>query len=444
VSALTAERDRIVSDFRGFAATLEEGSPAWLPPLREAAIERFAEIGFPSRKCEDWKYTNAMPFARALSETIGAVGETPREKLETIPTSSALEHALVFVDGRFAPEMSSPISLPEGAVVDGLARVLRERPELAEPFLSRPSAIDEHPFVALNAAFQRDGAFVSLPPGTLLEEPIQLVFLSTGGARNAASHSRNLIAIAESASAVVVERYAALGNAAYLTNAVTDVTLGADAQLDHVALECESESAFHVGTLFARLGRNARFRSHAISLCAALVRNEVDAVLAASGAECILNGLFMANGSRHVDNQTTIDHAEPHGTSHELYKGILDGSSRGVFNGKIIVRPNAQKTNARQSNPNLLLADGAEINTRPNLEIHADDVKCSHGSTIGRLDEDALFFLRSRGIGKAQARQMLCRAFASEVIDQIPWAPLREEIARSVAAKIGDGGGETV
>jgi Fe-S cluster assembly protein SufD len=437
VNALAAERDRIVSGFRDFAAGLGADDPAWLPPVRKTAIERFAEIGFPSRKREDWKYTNVTPIARAVFESAGDIGAEARAEIEAIVAASAMEHALVFLNGRFAPGMSSPAPLPDGVVADGLANVLRERPELAEPFLARETAF-EHCFVALNAAFQRDGAFVSLPPGCVLEEPIHLVFFSTGGAESRATHPRNLVAIGESASAVVLERYVALGDGEYVTNAVTEVTLDADAQLDFVTLECESERAFHVGTLFARLSRDARFRSHAISLCAAVARNEVDAVLEAAGAECVLNGLFMANGSRHVDNQTTIDHAEPFGTSRQLYKGILDGRSKGVFNGKVVVRPNAQKTDARQSNPNLLLSEGAEIDTRPNLEIHADDVKCAHGSTVGRLDDDALFFLRSRGIGEAEARQMLCRAFASEVIDQIPRTPLREEIARFVAARIGE------
>jgi Fe-S cluster assembly protein SufD len=435
VSALAVERDRIVSGFRDFTAALEEGGPAWLPQVREAAIERFAELGFPSMKREDWKYTNVTPIARAIAEAPDG-GDATGAEIEAAVDTSAMEHALVFVNGRFAPELSSPGALPAGAVVDGLARVLHERPELAEPFLSRASEIDERCFPALNTAFQRDGAFVSLPRGAVLEEPIHLVFASGGGAPNRASHLRNLIAIGESASAVVVERYVALEDAAYLTNAVTDVALGAGSQLDHVALERESDRAFHVATLFARLGRDARFRSHAISLGSALTRNEVNAVLAGVGAECVLNGLFMATGSQHVDNQTTIDHAEPHGTSRELYKGVLEGRSKGVFNGKVIVRPGAQKTDAQQSNPNLLLSDGAEINTRPNLEIHADDVKCKHGSTVGCLDDDALFFLRSRGIGASEARQMLARAFALEVVDQIPWEPLREEITGYVSAKI--------
>jgi Fe-S cluster assembly protein SufD len=435
VSTLAVERDRIVSGFWDFAASLEETGPAWLPQVREAAIERFAELGFPSKKREDWKYTNVTPIARAVAEAPGGDEATGAE-IEAVVDLSAMEHALVFVNGRFAPELSSPGVLPDGAVVDGLARVLRERPELAEPFLSRPSATDERCFPALNTAFQRDGAFVSLPRGTALEEPLHLVFASARGAPNRTSHLRNLIAIGDSASAVVVERYVAWEDATYLTNAVTEVELGDNAQLDHVALERESEHAFHLGTLFARLGRDTRFRSHAVSLGAALVRNEVEAVLAGVGAECVLNGLFMAAGSQHIDNQTTIDHAEPHGTSRELYKGVLEGRSQGVFNGKIIVRPGAQKTDALQSNPNLLLSDGAEIDTRPNLEIYADDVKCKHGSTVGHLDEDALFFLRSRGIGENEARKMLSRAFASEVVDQIPWAPLREEIARCVAAKI--------
>jgi Fe-S cluster assembly protein SufD len=442
MDALAAERDRIVAGFHGFAAALEESDPAWLLPLREAAIERFADLGFPSRKREDWKYTNVTPIARALDAGSSDAGAASRAEIEGIAATSALAHALVFVNGRFAPEFSSPGALPGGAVVDSVANVLREQPELAEPFLAQPSATLERCFVALNAAFRSDGAFLSLPPGVALEEPIHLVYLATGADRNRASHPRNLIAIAESASAVVVERYATLGNGDHITNTVTEVVLGDDAQLDHVTLERESERAFHIGTLSARLGRNSRFRSHAISLGAALTRNEIEVVLAGVGAECVLNGLFMASGERHVDNQTTIDHAEPHGTSRELYKGILDGRSKGVFNGKIIVRPDAQKTNAQQSNPNLLLSDGAEINTRPNLEIHADDVKCTHGSTVGHLDDDALFFLQSRGIGGEEARQMLSQAFASEVIDRIPSAPVREEVARCVAAAVGGGRGE--
>ena len=441
MSTLAVERDRIVSGFREFATALDEGGPAWLPQVREAAIERFAELGFPSMKREDWKYTNVTPIARFIALEPGGDAATGAEALAVVDTS-AMEHALVFLNGHFAPELSSPGVLPHGAVVDGLARVLHERPELAEPFLSRPSEIDERCFLSLNTAFQRDGAFVSLPRGAVLEEPIHLVFANGGGATNRTSHLRNLIAIAESASAVVVERYVALEDADYVTNAVTDVALGANAQLDHVAFERESEQAFHIATLFARLGRDARFRSHAISLGSALIRNEVNAVLAGVGAECVLNGLFTAVGNQHVDNQTTIDHAEPHGTSRELYKGVLGGRSKGVFNGKVIVRPGAQKTDAQQSNPNLLLSDGAEINTRPNLEIFADDVKCKHGSTVGRLDDDALFFLQSRGIGANEARQMLARAFASEVVDQIPWEPLREEIARYVFEKIQFDGGE--
>jgi len=435
VSALAAELDRIVSGFRHFAAAEEGVGPDWLPQVREAAIERFEELGFPSMKREDWKYTNVTPIARAIGEEHG--GRLPAgTEVEGLLDASAMEHALVFVNGCFVPELSSLGALPDGAVVDGLARVLRERPELAEPFLSRPSEIDDRCFPVLNTAFQRDGAFVSLPRGAVLEEPIHLVFANGGGAPNHTSHLRNLIAMAESASAVVVERYVALEDAAYVTNAVTDVALGANAHLDHVTFERESERAFHVAALFARLGRDARFRSHAISLGSALARNEVHAVLAGVGAECVLNGLFTAVGSQHVDNQTTIDHAEPNGTSRELYKGVLGGRSKGVFNGKIIVRPDAQKTDAQQSNPNLLLSDGAEINTRPNLEIHADDVKCKHGSTVGRLDEDALFFLQSRGIGTNEARQMLARAFASEVVDQIPWKPLRDEITRRIFEKI--------
>jgi len=291
-------------------------------------------------------------------------------------------------------------------------------------------------FVNLNAAFQRDGAFVSIPTGVAIDRPIHIVHVATG--RSRIQHVRNSVALGASARASVVEHYVGTEDVAYLTNAVTTIELAEDATLDHVLLECEGAAARHLMTLDARVARNAHLHSHAVSLGGALVRNEIDVVLTAPGAECELDGLFLAGGDRHVDNQTTIDHAAPHGTSRQLYKGVLDGRAHGIFNGKVVVRPGAQKTSAQQSNPNLLLTDGAEIDTRPNLEIHADDVKCAHGSSVGRLDEDALFFLRSRGIPATRARAMLCRAFAAEVIDTIPAAEVRERIAARIAGFFGD------
>jgi Fe-S cluster assembly protein SufD len=443
VNPLVELRDRIVAGYRDSGMAEQPGSPAWLEPLRSAAIDRFHDLGFPTRKREDWKYTNVANVADFLTkdfdhsrpESVADHGEKPIADDGELDTST-LEHALVFVNGRCDLERSHTGALPDGAVVDSLARVLRERPEIAEPALSRTDDLGDRAFVALNTAFQRDGALVLIPSGGVVENPIHLIFISTEGAEASVDHPLILVRIGELAAATVVARHVSIGNAAYTKNVVSDIELAKGANLQHVGLELESDSAFHLATLDARIGRDAHFTSHSISLGAALARLEIRAVLAGTGAECTLNGLYIASGDRHVDNQTLVDHAEPHGTSRELYKGILADHAKGVFNGTVIVRPDAQKTSAEQSNPNLLLSGNAEVDTRPNLEIHADDVKCTHGSTVGCIDDDAMFFLRARGISEQYARQMLSHAFASEVIDRIPDEPLRDHIRRQVEAAL--------
>lgn len=444
----SSERNRIVAGFRDFAASRPADEPGWLPTLRVSAIERFEALGFPTRKREDWKYTNVGPIAEALAAAvpdIGAardsgaardVGAADREAIESAVARATSEPSLVFVDGEFAPAFTPATALPDGVVVDSLARRLREHPGRVETLIGAAAADDGRAFVALNTAFQRDGAFVSIPRGIAVENAIHVVHVATG--RSRVHHLRHVIAVEESAKAAIVEHYVAVADSAYLTNAVTTAHVSDNGSLDHVILECEAAAAQHLGTRDARIAASAHYRSYVVSLGGALVRNEIGAVLAEPGAECDLNGLFIASGTRHVDNQTTIDHAAPNGTSRELYKGVLAGRSHGIFNGKVVVRPGAQKTNAWQSNPNLLLAEGAEIDTRPNLEIHADDVKCSHGSTVGRLDEDAVFFLRARGIARARAVEMLCHAFAAEVVDSIPVAEVRERIGQRVAEAFGD------
>lgn len=430
MNALVEQRDRIVAGYRDAAMAQRPGTPPWLAPLRSAAIDRFGELGFPTRKREDWKYTNVASVADFLTNNFDrSLPESAAN--DAGPDASELEHALVFVNGRCDLGRSHLGSLPEGAVIDSLARVSRERPELAEPMLSRAVDGGDRAFVALNAAFQRDGALLSIPAGAILESPIHLIFFSTEAADRCVDHPLILIRIGEGASATVFARHVSTGNVAYTKNVVSDIELADGAILQHVGLEQESASAFHLATQNVRIGRDARFTSHAISLGAALARHEIRAVLAGTGADCTLNGLYIASGDRHVDNQTLVDHVEPHGTSRELYKGILGNDAKGVFNGTVIVRPDAQKTNAEQSNPNLL-SGNAEVATRPNLEIHADDVKCTHGSTVGRLDEDAMFFLRSRGISERNARQMLSHAFASEVIDRIPDESLRDHVRQCV------------
>jgi Fe-S cluster assembly protein SufD len=304
------------------------------------------------------------------------------------------------------------------------------------PLLDRSPAGEDRCFVALNAALQRDGAVVSLPDGVVIEKPIHLVFVTTGAAADRTFHLRNLVSLGAGAQVVLVVHYLSLTGDSYLTNAVTDIAIGANAHLELVTVERESGAALHLATVTARLAADARLRSHLFSLGAALARNEVDVALADRGAACDLFGLYTAAGKQHVDNQSKIDHVAPHCTSRQLYKGVLGGRARGVFNGTVIVRPNAQKSDANQRNTNLLLNDGAEMNTRPNLEIYANDVKCAHGSTVGRLDEDALFYLRSRGIDRRDARKMLARAFAQELITELPTEALREEVSRRIEAKV--------
>jgi Fe-S cluster assembly protein SufD len=442
VTTLAEQRDRVVAGWRDSGLAERPDAPPWLAPIRRAAIDRFQALGFPSRKREDWKYTNVAKVADFLAGSFDPPQATA-DAHDTDVDTSKLAHALVFVDGCFDAARSHTATLPDGVVVDSVARISQERPELVEPLLSRSEGDDDRAFVALNAALQQDGALVSLPAGTAVAEPIHIVFEGTRAASGHGIHPLNVIRIGAGAAATVVVRHVSHDDATYTKNVVVDVELADGANLHYVGLELEGAAAFHLGTLNARVGRDAHFTSHAISLGAGLARHEIRAVLAGTGAECTLNGLYLASDDRHVDNQTLVDHAVPHGTSRELYKGILCGRSKGVFNGTVIVRPDAQKTSASQSNPNLLLSGDAEVDTRPNLEIHADDVKCTHGSTVGRLDDDALFFLRARGIDEQSARQMLSHAFATEVIDRIPDAPLRESVARRVDAALFTAGEET-
>jgi Fe-S cluster assembly protein SufD len=312
---------------------------------------------------------------------------------------------------------------------------LKKHPDLIRPLLDRTDSLDR-PFAALNGAFQRDGAFVRVTAGASPQRPIQLLFVASSGASGRVANPRNIIRIERGAKAAVMLRFESLCKDVYWTNAMTQILLEDDAELDLVSVQSESDTAYHFSSLDIRQERDSRFRSHHVSLGGALSRSEIYARLDAPGVDCELNGLFLVDGEQHVDSQTTVDHASPHGTSRELYKGILGGRSRGVFNGSVLVRPDAQKTNAQQFNPNLLISNDAQINTKPTLEISADDAKCSHGSTVGRLDEDALFYLRARGVDERAARQMLTVAFASEIANAIPQDSLRTQIEQLVAAKL--------
>ena len=407
-----------------------------LENLKQRAAERFAAVGFPTTRNEDWKFTSVAPIAQV-------VWQAPRVDSSHGIKTGVLEpfrlglpvHELVFVNGRFAPGLSEVGDLPEGVVVQSLAQSMEAGSPSVEAWLGTVADIESHAFTALNTAQMADGAIVVVPRGVRVERPVHLVFLSDLKAHQAV-HPRNLVVAGESSEVTVVETYAGIQDSPYFMNAVTEVLVGANARVEHIKLERESERAFHVGTIEARQERDSRFRSFSFALGGALVRTNVYSVMAGEGSDCTMNGLYLLHESQHIDHQTRIEHAFPNCTSREVYKGILDGTSHAVFNGKVFVRPEAQKTDGKQTNKNLLLSDGAKVDTKPQLEIFADDVKCTHGATVGRLDEIGLFYLESRGISSARARRLLTYGFAAEVLGEIEQEPVRHQLERLVFERL--------
>jgi len=414
--------------------------PGWLKGLRRSAFQWVGEHGFPTAKDDAWKYTRvapilAVPFEPAELAMSRRLSTGAIEKL-----AGDLGGArLVVVNGYFAPELSSLKRLPAGVKVMSLATALAlaEDEELFAPFLARPFREQPHAFTALSAALAEDGALVRIPADTTIEEPIHVVFVSDTGASPLVSHPRSLVLAGPGSRATIVESYVGIQGDVYLTNAVTNIVLDEGAVVEHYKLQNETETAFHISLLDVRQGRGSRFSSHSLALGASAARHEVRVKLEAEGAEVILNGLYMPKNEQHLDNPTTIEHAAPHCTSRELYKGIVDGHGRGSFDGRVIVRPGAFKTDASQINKNLLLSESAQIDTRPRLEIFADDVKCTHGAAVGQLDEDAVFYLRSRGVPHGAARDLLTYAFASEMLGLLGVEALRSRVERIVAGRLG-------
>lgn len=435
VAAPVDPREPYLADFRkGEVASREE--PSWLRARRATAIARFAELGFPTIKQEDWKYTNVAPIARSRFVPAQPPEQAPPGSSLMAPTFGAMEGLrLVFVNGRFEPRLSSTPISDGGFRLGSLGELLVDGGNL-EPSLGRFAGFEDNPFTALNLSFARDGAFVNVPEDRAVEEPIYLVFLSVPGKEPAVAHPRNLVLVGDRGQAAVVELYIGLGDGTYFTNAVTEVSVGEDATLDHLKVVREAEQAFHVATMAVSQARNANVASATVSLGGALVRSDVSTVFAGEGGELSLNGLYVLGGRQHFDTHTRIDHRTPACTSRELYKGILDGSSRGVFNGNIFVRRGAQKTVARQTNKNLLLSKDAHVDSTPGLEILADDVKCSHGSTIGQLDDAAMFYLRSRGIDLETARSLLVYAFGAEIVNLIKVDSVRKRIDEFILSRL--------
>ena len=424
----SAPKDAYVAHFRELESARGETGVGPVERLRREAIARFAETGFPTAREEDWKYTNLDALART------AFRLPPREVSGDLQATPGWSSRIVFVNGRHAPGLSRPAALPAGVTVGSLAEALAADPGIAEAHLGSSANLRELPFVALNTAFLDDGVIVRIPDNAIVEEPIHIVFLSRPNGEPSVSHPRVLILAGRHSQATVVERH--VGEGIYFTNAVTEIVAAEGAVIEHCKLERESDRAFHVGIVSATQARASSLTTHAVLLGGRLVRNDVTTVLGAEGATCALNGLYMTEGSQHVDNRTLIDHASPHCSSNETYKGVLDGKSRAVFNGEIIVRADARLSDAHQLNKNLVLSDEALIWTKPRLRILNNDVRCTHGATVGMLDEDALFYLRSRGLDARGARALLVYAFVSDILATIKARPLRAELEALVAARL--------
>ncbi len=418
--------------------------PGWLGTLRQAGLSRFEEVGFPSPRDEEWRFTPVAPIARGSFEPAEAPARpVTAADLARFTFGHPEWPTLVFVNGRLAPELSSRPALPEGTILTSLAEALASHPELVEPHLARQAGPEATPFTALNAAFIQDGAFVRVPKNTDLRDPIHLVFVTSADAVGRMTHPRNLVVVESGARASLVESYFGLSDeAAYLTNAVTEVVLGENAWLEHPRLQREGESAYHIAFSHVHQARDSHYRSFTLSMGGAISRHNLHTRLNAPNTEALLYGLTIAHRDQLVDNHTAIDHVQPDCRSWEVYKAILDERARGVFNGKVYVTPEAQKTDAKQTNRALLLSDEARIDTKPQLEIFADDVKCTHGATVGYLDELPLFYFRSRGIPADQSKQLLTYAFAAEVMDEVKVEPVRAELDRVVRERLGIGNGE--
>jgi Fe-S cluster assembly protein SufD len=429
-----------LEDFKAFATNGGGGGPAWAPAVRRSAIDRFAALGFPTPKNEDWHFTSVAPIAE--------------HEFRAGPTESSLVQAadlapfifnrpewptLVFVNGRFAKELSTLGTLPRGVTVRNLAEAWAEDEPLLAQHLTKLATFDEQAFTALNTAFMKDGALVHIPADKTVDLPIHLLFVADANAAKNVLHPRTLIVAGRHSKAAVIESYVSVGDAGYFTNTVTEAVVEDGATLTHYKIQRESQRAYHVGTVDVRQGRDSHFLSFSFATGAALSRTNIYTVLDGPGCGATLHGLYMAGGQQHVDHQTRIEHAQPNCFSREVYKGILDGASHGVFNGKVYVHPVAQQTDGKQSNNNLLLSDKARVDTKPQLEIFADDVKCTHGATVGRIDEQALFYMKSRGVSRELARQLLTYAFAADVLEELEVTEVRDELERLTLARFTTG-----
>ena len=428
--------EQLVGSYRAWASNGASRAPEWLKDLREGGIARFHELGFPNMKQEAWRFTSVAPIADT-SFVLAARGFLEPGDLE--PFLPGDGPRLVFANGHFVPFLSRVVRNPAGVRVENLAGALETDQVTMQQHLGKYAPFADRPFAALNTAFVHDGAYVHVPAQVTVGQPIHVLFLTTSPAGvPLLSHPRSLVVLEREARATIVETYASLEQGVYWTNAVSEVVTGDGARVDYHRVQRESNRAYHVAATQTHQGRDSTVNLHTVAFGGALARHDIGAVMAGPGGTLILNGLYLLAGAQHADHHTTIDHAADHCESHEYFNGVLDGKSRGVFTGRIIVRPGAQKTDSKQTNNNLLLSPDAHADSQPQLEIYADDVKCTHGSTVGPLDPRALFYLRSRGIGELEARRLLTYGFATEILGRMEVAALRAQLDAIVRGRLAE------
>lgn len=413
-----------VKSFDSFEQSLNGGKESEFHKIRKKALKNFGTLSLPTLKDEEWRYTNISPLLRYNFTSADGKVSIPDKIINHFKFDNLKSSLIIFVNGNFSEEYSQLLSLPEGVVISSISDAIKNYPDLVKKHFAKYADYSSQIFTALSTAFTKDGAFVYVPDNKIVEDPIHIIFLTSSDDK-IITQPRNLFIAGKNSQVSIIEHYAGTDESIYFTNTVTEIVAGENAILDHIKLQEESKKAFHVARMEVDQERSSNFSSHSVSTGGTITRNDFNSRFNNEGGECTLNGLFILEDGQLFDVHTLIDHANPYCNSHEHYKGILEDNSRGVFNGKVIVRPDAQKTNAFQENNNILLSNNALVNTKPQLEIFADDVKCSHGATIGQLDEEARFYLKSRGIGNEAATSILIHAFASDVITSIKLDAIR-------------------
>lgn len=421
MSITLSEKDNGYKEgFAGFEKTAPGSNLAWLKSIRQGAITKFSELGFPTPRDEDWRFTNVAPIARSSFHIpLNGIDQVSASDLTPYQFEGEDVCELVFINSRYSKELSTHSQLPDGVIAKNLAEAIDSQEDILKENLAKYAEFKDEAFTALNTAFMEDGGFIYIPKGTVVEKPIHLLFISTKGENPSITNPRNLIIVEDNCQTNIIEHYVSLEDNVYLSNVVTEMVVGENSSVGHYLIELESKKAFNISTLRIQQARSSNIRSHSVLLGGSLVRNNIHPVLAGEGCNSLINGLYMSTHRQHMDNYMKVEHVSPHCDSRQLYNGVLDGRSRGVFHGRIIVHEDAQKTDAKQTNRNLLLSDHAQVDTKPQLEIYADDVKCTHGATIGQIDENALFYLRSRGISKEASRDIILNAFTNETLESM-------------------------